>query len=108
MFQSETQSIAIGSPEGFEGTFSQGVVSGVRERRGERLLQISAPISPGSSGGPILDQSARVVGISVLIYREGQNLNFAIPSDYLSKLLAHTSALQPLSELPAAPRRVRR
>ena len=99
---------AIGSPEGFEGTFSQGVVSGVRERRGERLLQISAPISPGSSGGPILDQSARVVGISVLIYREGQNLNFAIPSDYLSKLLAHISALQPLSALPAASQRTRR
>jgi len=99
---------AIGSPEGFEGTFSQGIVSGVRERRGARLLQISAPISPGSSGGPILDQTARVVGISVATYSEGQNLNFAIPSDYLSKLLAHTSARQPLSALPATSQRGRR
>jgi S1-C subfamily serine protease len=95
---------AIGSPEGFEGTFSQGVVSGVRDRNGARLLQISAPISPGSSGGPILDQSARVVGITVATYAEGQNLNFAVPSDYLSNLLTHTSALQPLSALPAPPR----
>jgi S1-C subfamily serine protease len=98
---------AIGSPEGFEGTFSQGVVSGVRDRNGARLLQISAPISPGSSGGPILDQSARVVGISVATYTEGQNLNFAVPSDYLSNLLTHTSVLQPLSALPAPPRRRR-
>jgi len=98
---------ALGSPEGFEGTFSQGIISGVRERRGVRLLQISAPISPGSSGGPILDQTARVVGISVAVYGEGQNLNFAVPSDYLSTLLTHTSALQPLSALPAASRQRR-
>jgi S1-C subfamily serine protease len=99
---------AIGSPEGFEGTFSQGLVSGVRERKGARLLQITAPMSPGSSGGPILDQNAKVVGISVATYSEGQNLNFAVPSAYLLNLLAHTSALQPLSALPAAPRRGRR
>jgi hypothetical protein len=98
---------AIGSPEGFEGTFSQGVVSGVRDRNGARLLQISAPISPGSSGGPILDQNAKVVGISVATYSEGQNLNFAVPSDYLSKLLTHTSARQPLSALPTPPWRRR-
>ncbi len=98
---------AIGSPEGFEGTFSQGVVSGVRDRNGARLLQISAPISPGSSGGPILDQSARVVGITVATYAEGQNLNFGVPSEYLSNLLAHTLPLQPLSALPAPSRRRR-
>ena len=78
---------AVGNPQGLEGTFSQGIVSGIREVGGDRLLQITAPISPGSSGGPVLNSEGEVIGVSVATFRGGQNLNFAIPSEYLRLLL---------------------
>lgn len=67
-----------GNPAGLEGTFTRGIVSGVRSREG--LLQIDAPVSRGSSGGPVVDSYGRVVGITISSITEGQNLNFAIPS----------------------------
>lgn len=79
---------AIGNPEGLEGTFSQGIVSGVRRLTNGTLIQITAPISHGSSGGPILNSSGRVVGIAAAGMKEGQNLNFAIPASYLATLLS--------------------
>lgn len=69
----------IGSPEGLTGSVSSGVVSARRAIHDQTLLQISAPISPGSSGGPVLDARGRVVGIAASILEEGQNLNFAVP-----------------------------
>ena len=83
---------AIGNPEGLEGTFSQGIVSGIRHDGNETMLQITAPISHGSSGGPILDSSGKIIGIAVATVRGGQNLNLAIPSSYLTKLAADVSA----------------
>ena len=78
-----------GNPMGFlEGTFSNGIVSGVREFRvGSQRIQITAPISEGSSGGPVLNSKGEVIGIAVSTITAGQNLNFAIPSGYLSELL---------------------
>ena len=78
-----------GNPIGFlEGTFSNGIVSGVREFRvGSKRIQITAPISEGSSGGPVLNNKGEVIGVAVSTITAGQNLNFAIPSDYLSELL---------------------
>ena len=78
-----------GNPIGFlEGTFSNGIVSGVREFRvGSKRIQITAPISEGSSGGPVLNSKGEVIGVAVSTITAGQNLNFAIPSNYLSKLL---------------------
>jgi len=70
---------AFGAPLGLEGTTSRGVVSAFRERDGVDLIQITAPISPGSSGGPVLGDSGEVVGIATLIMSGGQNLNFAVP-----------------------------
>ena len=84
---------AIGNPKGLEGTFSEGVVSGVRGDGAVRHLQITAPISPGSSGGPVLNASGRVVGITVATYQSGQNLNFAIPVSHLRRLMS--SSLPP-------------
>ena len=81
---------AVGNPKGYlEGTFTEGVVSGVREFQiGVRRIQISAQISGGSSGGPVLNGSGEVIGVAVSKLTEGQNLNFAIPSNYLKELLS--------------------
>jgi len=87
---------AVGNPQGLEGTFSQGIVSSIREVGPDKLLQITAPISPGSSGGPVLNGKGEVVGVSVATYRGGQNLNFAIPSNYLKALLANVRPAKPL------------
>lgn len=93
---------AVGNPQGLEGTFSQGIVSSIREVGTDKLLQITAPISPGSSGGPVLNSKAEVIGVSVATFRGGQNLNFAIPSAYLKTLLAKTGPAKPLAESKAA------
>ena len=75
--------VVIGAPEGLTNTVSDGLVSAIRTIDGRTLLQISAPISPGSSGGPVLNEKGEVMGVSVSILREGQNLNFAVPlADY--------------------------
>ncbi len=89
---------AVGNPQGLEGTFSQGIVSSIREVGTDKLLQITAPISPGSSGGPVLNHKGEVVGVSVATFRGGQNLNFAIPSNYLKSLLEKVGPPKPLAQ----------
>ncbi|PYV75687.1 MAG: hypothetical protein DMG96_16400 [Acidobacteria bacterium] len=73
--------VAIGSPLSLESTVSNGIVSGIRtvEDEGGKLLQITAPISPGSSGGPLFNMGGEVVGITTSHIKNGENLNFAIP-----------------------------
>ena len=88
---------AVGNPQGLEGTFSQGIVSSIRKVGSDKLLQITAPISPGSSGGPVLNSKGEVMGVSVATFRGGQNLNFAIPSNYLRVLLSKAG---PAKQLP--------
>lgn len=78
---------AVGNPRGLEGTFSQGIISSIRKVGTDKILQLTAPISPGSSGGPVLNDKGQVIGVSVATFRSGQNLNFAIPSNYLEKLM---------------------
>jgi S1-C subfamily serine protease len=79
--------LAIGSPRGLTHTVSDGLVSAMREMNGRRWIQISAPISEGSSGGPVLNRRGEVVGVSVAILTEGQNLNFAIPARQVRAIL---------------------
>jgi hypothetical protein len=88
---------AVGNPEGLEGTFSQGVVSGIRRMGDQSLFQITAAISPGSSGGPVLNEQGRVIAIATATFEEGQNLNFAVPSQYLAPLLSHVGPAESLS-----------
>ena len=88
---------AIGNPQGLEGTFSQGIVSSIREVATDKILQITAPISPGSSGGPVLNSNGEVVGVSVATFRGGQNLNFAISSNYLKTLLGRAGPPKPIA-----------
>ena len=90
---------AVGNPRGLEGTFSQGIISSIREVGTDKLLQITAPISPGSSGGPVLNRVSDVIGVSVATFRGGQNLNFAIPSNYLKGLVARLGPAKPLSQV---------
>ena len=88
-----------GNPKGLEGTFSDGLISR-RESSPKKRLQMTAPISPGSSGGPVLNSKGKVIGISVSVHRalDAQNLNFAIPSNYLKALLAKGQSARPLSQ----------
>lgn len=88
---------AVGNPQGLEGTFSQGIISSIRELEGGSLVQITAPISPGSSGGPVLNAKAEIVGVTVATYKGGQNLNFAIPSQHLKDLLGKKGSLKPIA-----------
>lgn len=77
-----------GNPMGhLDGTFSDGIISGIRGSSTDKLLQMTAPISPGSSGGPVLNNKGEVIGVSVATIEGGQNLNFAIPVNYLKILL---------------------
>lgn len=82
-----------GNPKGLSGTFSDGLVSGIRELENRKLIQISAPISPGSSGGPVVDKSSSLIGVSVGGISDGQNLNFAIPALYVKNLIENKSGL---------------
>jgi S1-C subfamily serine protease len=78
--------LAFGAPMGLEGSASQGIVSARREIEGQSFLQISAPISSGSSGGPVVNEQGQVVGVATKVLRDGQNLNFAVPIDALASV----------------------
>jgi len=79
--------LVYGSPLGLEKTVSDGIISAIREVPGYgKLIQITAPISPGSSGSPVLNMNGEVIGIATFQIVEGQNLNFAIPSERIANL----------------------
>ncbi len=83
--------VAIGNPLGvLDYTVSDGLIAAVRQVAPDvTLLQISAPISQGSSGGPLFNPYGEVIGIAVAVSNEGQNLNFAVPSNYARTLRLH-------------------
>jgi S1-C subfamily serine protease len=107
----------IGSPRGLEGSVSTGIVSAIRREGALAMggdedrhvtgaeswgLQITAPISPGSSGSPVLDATGRVLGVAVGQIEGGQALNFAVPVSKLRDLvrgIGPTSQLKPLDLL---------
>lgn len=83
--------IVAGSPIGLKGTITKGNISNIRKEEpyDYELIQISAPISPGNSGGPVVNIKGEIIGISVasLIGQGVQNINFAVPSKYIKFLL---------------------
>jgi tetratricopeptide (TPR) repeat protein len=79
--------VVIGSPLGLEQTVSDGIVSAVREiPTFGKLIQITAPISSGSSGSPVVNVRGEVIGVATFQIVEGQNLNFAIPGERVTRL----------------------
>ena len=82
---------AVGNPRGLEVTFSDGLISGLRRAADDKtveLVQTTAPISPGSSGGGLFDSTGRLVGITTATRRDSQNLNFAMPADWIREVPA--------------------
>ena len=84
-----SQVYAIGNPRGLEGTISDGILSGKRDNEGIEYLQITAPISPGNSGGPVLNEKGEVIGVATFTFRNSQSLNFAMPIKYISNCEAY-------------------
>ena len=77
---------AIGAPQGLDRTLSQGLISALRESPEGTVIQTSAAISPGSSGGGLFDAEGRLIGITTFQTKMGQNLNFAVPVDWLETM----------------------
>lgn len=91
--------VAIGNPAGLEGTVSKGIISGVRKVGGFKFIQITAPISPGSSGGPVFNSLGHVIGVATAYLDIGQNLNFAMPVNYLKSLKPNRIKLSSLPKM---------
>ena len=77
-----------GNPKKLTGTFSQGIVSAIRDEKKGRMIQITAPASDGSSGGPVLNRNAQVIAIVSESEIGGENLHFAVSVNHLKTLLA--------------------
>ena len=77
--------IVVGNPLGLTGTVSDGIVSALRDADSE-FVQITAPISSGSSGSPVINRRGEVIGLATLNLKGGQNLNFAISSRFIQTL----------------------
>lgn len=98
--------VAVGSPQGLNGSISTGIVSGIRkisdifpdlDLSNATVFQTTAPISHGSSGGPLIDTHGNVIGMNTLslsFVTSGQNLNFAFASDYVRALYSSASSQQ--------------
>jgi S1-C subfamily serine protease len=92
--------IAMGNPLGFQSTVSTGVLSALgrslRSQEGrliENIIQHTAPLNPGNSGGPLLDSHGRVIGVNTAIIALAQGIGFSIPSNtakwVVSQILTH-------------------
>ncbi len=84
---------AIGTPKGLELTLSEGLISSLRLLEGSQYIQTSAAISSGSSGGGLFDDQGRLIGITTFQLVEGQNLNFALPVDWIGELPKRAQAV---------------
>jgi tetratricopeptide (TPR) repeat protein len=105
--------VVIGNPFGLEGSVTNGIVSAVRDIPGfGRIIQITAPISPGSSGSPVVNMQGQVIGVATLQITGGQSVNFAIPSERIAQLdrssQTQTSSSMSLGDLVAATSRNKR
>jgi len=100
---------ALGAPLGLEGSVTQGIISAVeQEVKGKKYLQIDAALNEGNSGGPVIDEHGRVVGVATAIVKEAQNVGFAVPSDQAIAFLQDAGVVLNLplgQQAPAAAKR---
>ena len=88
------QILVVGSPMGLEQTVSEGIISSIREIPAVgNFFQMSAPISPGSSGSPVINLKGQVIGVATFQFLRGQNLNFAVAGESVLKLKPSGPAL---------------
>jgi S1-C subfamily serine protease len=90
--------VAVGNPLGLSRTVTEGIVSALRIVDGRQILQMSTAISPGSSGGPVLNARGEVVAVATSYLERGQNLNFAVPVRYAMGLVEGTQTPVPLAQ----------
>ena len=95
-----TRVYAIGAPRGLELTLSEGIISSLREVDGGQYLQISAPISPGSSGGGLFDEEGQLIGLPTFYVAEGQQLNFAVPVEWITELPERHKKMSDVAQTP--------
>ena len=88
-----TRAFVIGAPKGYGFSISDGLVSQIREVDGIAQYQVSCPISPGASGGPVLNDRGQVIGITSWTKSDAQNLSFAIPSREIERLDANAPVI---------------
>jgi len=86
---------AVGAPKGLALTLSQGLVSSIREEQDSVFIQTSSAISHGSSGGGLFDDEGQLIGITTAMVEDGQNLNFAVPADWIDDLKKRTLVSSP-------------
>ncbi|MGY0197071.1 S1C family serine protease [Leptothrix sp. BB-4] len=84
---------ALGAPRGLELSLSEGIISALRETAEGLFIQTTAAISPGSSGGALLDANGRLIGVTTYQRRESQNINFAAPASWISELHSRNAPL---------------
>jgi S1-C subfamily serine protease len=98
---------AIGNPRGLRATISEGIVSGLRHDATRTLIQHTAPLSPGSSGGPLLSPAGQLVGINTFEIADSQNLNFAVAAAEIRAAVSAATATKDSLPAPATARRQR-
>ncbi len=104
--------VALGAPRGFSFTASDGIVSGLREgaemrqilgdtfetKSNHKFIQMTAPISPGNSGGPLINLQGEVVGVNTFCRTDSQNLNFAVAAEHVAAVLKDAGRSQSFEE----------
>ena len=94
--------LVVGSPLGLQGSVTTGVVSSIRDdpaNGGFKVMQTDASVNPGNSGGPMVNRQSEVIGIVTFKIRGSENLNFAIPVNYLRGLMESPASAMSLDEL---------
>lgn len=80
--------LAVGHPFGLKYTATQGIISNIQHTQNDiHYIQHDAALNPGNSGGPLIDDQGRVIGVNTFIIRNGQNIGFSLPSTYIQKTL---------------------
>jgi len=91
---------AVGNPLGFGLSVSEGVISIIAPTQGEKRIYTSASLSPGSSGGGLFDSEGRLIGITTAVMSLGQNLNVAMPAEWITEMAGRGTPPPMIPETP--------